>query len=159
VRVPLILAGPGVPAGAVVRTPVSLIDVAPTLLDLLGLPPAPAFEGRSLVPLLHGGDDDGTDLVLQLPRNDAKWDLRTHTEGLVRGAQKLLVDRHGRDELFHLDSDPGERAPQAPPAGAALRAALATKAADLATRQQPEAQKAVVDEATKEKLRALGYNH
>lgn len=41
-------------AARVVEEPVSLIDVAPTLLDALGLPPLPEAEGRSLAPALRG---------------------------------------------------------------------------------------------------------
>jgi len=53
-RVPLILAGPGVPRGAVASDPVSLIDLAPTLLDLAGLPGHPGLQG---VDLRDGGTE------------------------------------------------------------------------------------------------------
>jgi arylsulfatase A-like enzyme len=53
-RVPLIVAGPGVPAGARVATPVSLIDLWPTLADLAGVASAPGARGRSLAPLMRG---------------------------------------------------------------------------------------------------------
>ena len=53
-RVPLIIAGAGVPAGRVVSAPVELLDVYPTLLALTGFPAAANLEGRSLVPLLRG---------------------------------------------------------------------------------------------------------
>ena len=55
IRVPLVLWGPGVVGpGRVVPTPVRTIDLAPTLLALLGAPPLPKAEGQSLVPLLEG---------------------------------------------------------------------------------------------------------
>jgi arylsulfatase A-like enzyme len=54
-QLPLVIAGPGLPAGTRVAAPnVQNIDVAPTLLELLGLPPAPDMEGRSLAALLRG---------------------------------------------------------------------------------------------------------
>ncbi len=57
-RVPLIVRWPGrVPAGQVIDTPVTGLDLFPTLLELTGLP-APAdrlLDGMSLVPLLAGG--------------------------------------------------------------------------------------------------------
>ena len=53
-RVPFLLAGPGVPAGQVAATVARGIDVAPTLLDLAGLLRRAAMEGRSLRPALSG---------------------------------------------------------------------------------------------------------
>jgi iduronate 2-sulfatase len=47
-RVPLLLAGPGVPAGHAVATPVELIDVYPTLVDLAGFAAPRGLEGKSL---------------------------------------------------------------------------------------------------------------
>lgn len=52
-RVPFLLAGPGVPAGHVIKTPVELIDLFPTLADLAGFTPPAPLDGRSLQPLLH----------------------------------------------------------------------------------------------------------
>lgn len=52
-HVPLIVAGPGLAPRSVDAT-VGLVDVAPTLADLLSLPPIPGAEGQSLVPLLLG---------------------------------------------------------------------------------------------------------
>ncbi|MEV4708410.1 sulfatase [Actinoplanes sp. NPDC049316] len=57
VRVPLIVAGPGVPAGRVVREPVSNIDLRPTFGDLAGAVVPADVDGRSFRPLL-GADSD-----------------------------------------------------------------------------------------------------
>ena len=55
VHVPLIVRAPGrLPAGQVVEALSQAVDVAPTLLDLAGLEPAPTFQGRSLLPLVRG---------------------------------------------------------------------------------------------------------
>jgi hypothetical protein len=55
-RIPMLLRLPGtLPAGTVVRGPVSLADIFPTVLELLGLPAADVG-GTSLVPLVRGGD-------------------------------------------------------------------------------------------------------
>src|SRR5207247_10191368 len=53
-RVPLIIAGPGVPQGRVCKDLVSLEDLAPTLLDLVSLPPVPDSQGRSFAGLVKG---------------------------------------------------------------------------------------------------------
>lgn len=52
-RVPLAFIGPGIPAGRVVDTPTSLIDLAPTLVDAAGLPQERRHVGVSLLPLLQ----------------------------------------------------------------------------------------------------------
>ncbi len=56
-RVPLIFVWPGhIEGGQRFGQPVSMIDVLPTLLDLVGLPPAEIAQGQSLAPLLRGED-------------------------------------------------------------------------------------------------------
>jgi N-acetylglucosamine-6-sulfatase len=54
VRVPLIVAGPGVPAGGVVDELAENVDLCPTFTELAGATTPPQVDGRSLVPLLHG---------------------------------------------------------------------------------------------------------
>jgi len=54
-RVPLLIRYPGVVEPGIVNTPVSLIDIVPTLMDLVAnTPTSPRWEGISLVPLLQG---------------------------------------------------------------------------------------------------------
>jgi N-acetylglucosamine-6-sulfatase len=53
VRVPLIVAGPGVPSGAVVHQIAQNVDLYPTFVALAGGVPSPSVDGHSLVPLLH----------------------------------------------------------------------------------------------------------
>lgn len=53
-RVPLVIAAPGGRAAAVARQAVELIDLAPTLCELCGVPQPAGFEGRSLAPLVTG---------------------------------------------------------------------------------------------------------
>ncbi len=68
-RIPLAAAGPGVPAGAVCGAPAGLEDLLPTILDLAGLEPPAAVDGRSLAPWLRG--------------EPAPPDWRTHLHGEV----------------------------------------------------------------------------
>ena len=70
VHIPLIIAGPGVPA-RVVPNQVRIVDVMPTVLDLLGEPAPPAVQGVSLRPLAEGG---GLKLVAQ----SESWYPRYH---------------------------------------------------------------------------------
>ena len=56
-RVPLMFVWPGhIEGGQRIAHPVSMIDVLPTLLDLLGLPAAEIAQGQSLAPLMSGRD-------------------------------------------------------------------------------------------------------
>ena len=57
IRVPLIVAGPGVPAGKVMSQVVQNVDLYPTFVQLAGATPADGVEGHSLVPLLEGKPD------------------------------------------------------------------------------------------------------
>jgi iduronate 2-sulfatase len=59
-RVPLVVAAPGLPhPGAVVRTPVELLDVYPTIVELAGLQLPSDLDGQSLVPLLENPEGAG----------------------------------------------------------------------------------------------------
>lgn len=67
IRVPLIIAGPDIPSGQRVSSPVSHVDIAPTLTNIASrsgagdVPePADALDGRSLLPLMEGKDTDRT---------------------------------------------------------------------------------------------------
>jgi hypothetical protein len=102
VRVPLMIKAPGVAPRQVTR-PVSLIDLAPTILDLAGLSTPGSFLGQSLVPFLRGADP-----VLTRP-------LALESQRLIRAmvfddGMKLIRDqRRGTFELYDLVRDPGER--------------------------------------------------
>jgi arylsulfatase A-like enzyme len=128
-HVPWLLRLPGARSGGrVVSQPVALLDVAPTLLDLAGLPVPPEFQGRSLRALLDGSDDGAwlasRALLLEAP------DARRGAAALRRGAEKLVLPaRDAPAELYDLASDPGERrdlAAEQPERAAALRAELET---------------------------------
>ena len=53
VRVPLLVRGPGISGGQVLHEPAAHIDLAPTILDMMGLPVAEQMDGRS-VACMHG---------------------------------------------------------------------------------------------------------
>jgi arylsulfatase A-like enzyme len=55
-HIPLVIQGPGFNNGRKVSEMVSLVDVAPTLIDLLGLPVPPVMQGRSFLPVLNDPD-------------------------------------------------------------------------------------------------------
>ena len=102
VRVPLIAAGPDVPAGRVCNTPASLLDGHPTILECIGLDADPALPGRSLWRL---GDEPERAVFSEY-----------HAAGAASGCFMLrqgrwkLIHYTGFDpELFDLEADPEER--------------------------------------------------
>jgi arylsulfatase A-like enzyme len=54
IRVPLVIAGPGIPAGTTINAMTSSIDLAPTLLQMVGAQPTATQDGVSLLGLLQG---------------------------------------------------------------------------------------------------------
>jgi len=110
IRVPLVIAGSSrIPAGATVAEPVSLLDVAPTVLDLAGAAALPDTYGRSLLPLLSRPAESSTEASatiseLRLLRRDEEW-LAVRTP-----EWKVLVEREtGRTlKVFNLRADPKE---------------------------------------------------
>lgn len=97
-RTPLVLRGPGVPAGRRVAGAVENLDVVPTILELLGQPTPAGLQGTSLVPQLAGAAPAGLAFSLQYP-----WAAADD------GRFKLMIDlAHGSRQLFDLAVDPGE---------------------------------------------------
>src|SRR4051812_29363869 len=64
IRVPLIVAGPGVPHGRVVTQVAQNTDLYPTFVQLAGGTPSPSSDGHSLVPLLHPANTPWRTLAL-----------------------------------------------------------------------------------------------
>lgn len=107
-RVPLLVQGPGLPRGRRVGLPVSLIDVAPTVLSWLGLPAVEGLDGADLSLVLAGeeGRLAGRVLFAEADHNNEQPDI---TRAVRRGPFKLLYDRLSeRHRLFDLARDPGE---------------------------------------------------
>jgi arylsulfatase A-like enzyme len=163
-HVPLVLRLPhGEAAGTVVEAPVTLLDVAPSVLEVLGLPAHPAFEGQSLLGLARGepaprgrllfAQTDRAGTRLRAVRGERfKW-----IEVRDAGAAALgLPAREGR-ELYDLASDPGEqRALRGEELPVARYLASALEAEEGAARGAVPVPVELSD-AERERLRALGY--
>jgi arylsulfatase A-like enzyme len=106
-RVPLLVRGPGIAPGVVVDEPVGLVDLAPTLLDLLGVAAARALDGRSLRPFLEGGRE-ARDWVLT--ENDHEMGFTLHLRTLTTHGHVLTryETMPGEGELYDRTLDPGE---------------------------------------------------
>ncbi len=106
-RVPLILGwATGLQAGSVVQDQVQLIDVFPTVLDILGIEPPGRISGTSVVPLVHGQAD-----TLSRPAY-----METCANRIERGWSVIKAIRMDdwkyieapQPELYFLQDDPGE---------------------------------------------------
>ena len=152
-RVPLLLSGPGVPAGVVVSQLVRLADVMPTLLELAGLPAPLGVTGASLLPTLLGtpGAEPPVAWVETLATQlQLGW---SPVLGVRTAEHKYL--RAPSPELYELASDPGETrnlAAQQPELAARLDALVAARAA-----QQRVTPNLGLDAETADRLQALGY--
>jgi arylsulfatase A-like enzyme/tetratricopeptide (TPR) repeat protein len=155
-HVPLLLAGPNVPPGLTVPARVTTVDVAPTLLRLLGLTPPPAMTGRDLRPALRGERLPTEPLYAEslFGRLNCRWSsLRAWTTDDWK-----LVDG-SRAELFHLSEDPGEtrdRAAEEAPRVERMRAALQAAVAKMAPTGD-QARTATITPDQEATLKSLGY--
>jgi arylsulfatase A-like enzyme len=152
-RVPLVMAGPALPPGRLVAGSLAVLaDVAPTILDLAGLPALPGATGRSLRPQIEGNASGP----------EAAW-VETLATQLELGWSPLLgvrtlthkYIRAPRPELYDLVADPHElvnRAEEEPARVAQLDALVAARAGRAATPQS-----IVLDAGERARLEALGY--
>lgn len=104
VHVPLIVAGPGIPAGRRERASVSHIDLVATLIDLLGIEFGNRGQGRSFAGLLWGkGGPEQRPIYFE--QGGQQCDQQ---DGLLDGDLKLVTRKDGTALLFDLAADPDE---------------------------------------------------
>jgi arylsulfatase A-like enzyme len=165
IHVPLVLRLPGVLGPRAEPSPVSILDVAPTVLELVGAEADPESEGISLAPYLAAAApplpprDLRAEVSFVAPRLDTRGEQTVFLTALIRGELKIVHDLvSGRFRLYDRAADPGERTDRFedhPRAGELRDALLAWEAArdghgPAATLLEPT-------EAELERLRALGY--
>jgi arylsulfatase A-like enzyme/Flp pilus assembly protein TadD len=153
-RVPLLLRAPGVlPAGGVVRQPVGLVDVAPTVLDLLGAPVPGGLDGRDLAAALRAGKEPEPAALYAETEYPATFGW-TALHALRLGNSKLV--RGVESELYDLAADPAETRDLAP-LRVAETAALERPLVAWLRSAPPAAALAPPDEETRARLSSLGY--
>jgi arylsulfatase A-like enzyme len=166
-HVPLAIVAPGlIPAGGSVRQTVELADVAPTLLDLLGLEVPDGLHGSSLRPYLERPDRGGAGKPAFSEYGDTRihtvladnWKLIDNPDGLTpfcfAGPKDLYPLQQA--ELYDLAQDPHETTNLAAAEGARvelLRALIRQRFAGLAGRAAQQE----IPEDLKKELRSLGY--
>src|SRR5262249_23773178 len=139
--------------------PVRLVDVMPTVLELLGVGAPPYLQGRSLVALL--GDDAGAVAASIASDYSSSRTQRVYRSFRANGLTSTVAG--GRGRLSAPASDPGERrdaSGERPAALASMRDGLhawADACAPLAARFAPHGPGVMPPAETVRQLRALGY--
>jgi arylsulfatase A-like enzyme/predicted Zn-dependent protease len=153
-RIPLIIAGPAVPA-RVVSDQVRIVDVMPTVLQLVGTEAPREMQGVSLVPLTEGK-------TLDLLAFSETWYPRYHygwseLKAVKDGRYKFIAAP--RRELYDTQLDPGETedlSAAKPRLADALERGLHDMIARTSVAATPQTPRAV-DPEVESRLRALGY--
>jgi len=108
-RVPLIMKFPARGSGEI-ETPVSTVDVAPTVLDYLGIEAPPSMQGRSLWPIVYDTEDER-------PSFAGPTQLKgSSKEAVYYKDRKFIYDYRYREAgvWYDLEADPGEHRPRSP---------------------------------------------
>lgn len=152
-RVPLVLAGPGVPVGVDRTNVTELIDVAPTLLGLVGVrvDPAWGWDGR---PFLGPGAVPGTSALAEFDPSGQTWGSAED------GRYRVLAPRAGGEGLrYDRVADPLQEKPLPP--GREVDALLTVRRDAWARARPPAAERvtrdAAIDPAQQCQLIQLGY--
>lgn len=105
IHVPLLIYAPGAQARRI-HTPRSHVDLAPTVLELMGIRVPESLVGKSLVPELYGLAPEARPVIADLPRDT----LQDRRRALIQDTDKLIAfgdDRYFM--LFDLKTDPEEQ--------------------------------------------------
>jgi arylsulfatase A-like enzyme len=105
VRVPFMIAGPGIPAGTRVPALTTLNDILPTMCEYAGIKPPAGMRGASLRAAMSGGTLEREFVVSELrygPEREGRM-LRT-----ARYKYTCFDGGSRREQLFDLEADPGE---------------------------------------------------
>ena len=105
VHVPMLMAGPGLPSGAVVDTPVGHVDMVASMLDMAGAERPPSLRGTSLLPLIDGEGSAGPGFVYSECHCSGNL---TGTFMVRRGDWKYVHFSWYDGLLFNLADDPDE---------------------------------------------------
>lgn len=105
-RIPLLVKAPGLEPKRI-SLPRTHIDLAPTIVDLMGVPALEGFQGSSLVPEIYGAEEPKSrePILLELAEDSNNGARRA----ILVGDYKLIsFDGGARKALFNLKEDPGE---------------------------------------------------
>jgi N-acetylglucosamine-6-sulfatase len=130
IRVPLLMRGPGIPAGKRVTTIAANTDLAPTILDAADATAGLTVDGRSLLPIANDPNSPARGIVIETgPKQSGTWYAG------IRSPRWTYVEHSGGAvELYDLQVDPFQLTSfHADPRYTATRQALASRLATLRT--------------------------
>jgi arylsulfatase A-like enzyme len=109
IRVPLVIAGPGVSATRIEQI-VGLVDLAPTLLELAGFqaPGMPQMDGQSVAPFVLGRKEDKLGLGEAYSVIMADRSVAASQSAVMSGRYKLIEGADETFELYDMEEDPKE---------------------------------------------------
>jgi len=157
-RVPLIIRAPGLPKAPRVGQVVGIVDIVPTVLELLGIDKPSGLDGMSLAPFLRG----------EKPDVEPRYLYAEAFEPTIYGAAPLFAlvgDRWkyihtSRPELYDLESDFTEarnRIDEKPEIAAEFAQRLRERVANRAEQTRTDDYSQLTDPETVRRLRELGY--
>ena len=155
-KVPLIFYGENhLPAGLAIKSRVRLIDLAPSILDMLNVPVNKEVQGTSLLPYISGKkkEDLSSYIETYFPRENYGW---SELVGLVDGDWKYI--KAPKEELYNLKADPEETKNDIGKENRVAmekRARLEDSIAKYSSGIKSEKRELTAEE--KEKLESLGY--
>ena len=153
-RVPLVMQAPGkLPAGLRIDGVSSSADIAPTVLELLGVPPPEGMDGESLLGAIASGRTVGRYAYSEtrLPADQYGWSMLAG----VRGEEWAWV-RAPRPELYDLTADPRE-SESVHERETELAAELDRRVERILAREHGGIERSELDEGQREALKSLGY--
>jgi arylsulfatase A-like enzyme len=161
IRVPFVFSAPGIaPAGKSIDTQVRHIDIAPTILDAVGIDPAPYGLQPSLLPMMRGEDTTDRPAMTEALQT-MLHDSVNRLIGLRTGKYKYIAAPDNpavSQEVYDLDADPKERVNLAP-SRPELVTQLSGQLADIQSGATSTAIRMSAEEEAliKGRLEALGY--
>jgi arylsulfatase A-like enzyme/Flp pilus assembly protein TadD len=152
-RIPFLLAGPGIPRGLRVKQQARTIDLLPTLLELLGVHAPPELQGTSLVPAFAGREVATYSYAeTMFPKLNLGW---AELRGIRTNRWKYV--RAPKAELYDLVQDPAETTNTAEIHPSEVKQLEEQLSAIAGNGESEKVEPAAVDPRTLQQLRSLGY--
>lgn len=161
IRVPLIIRGKNIPQGEVFNHAVQLVDIMPSIADMLGIKLGVKVEGRSFFPFNANKNHVSAFSEAGITRGIDGVAVNIQARSVIDGDWKLIYEESElKDsyELYNLRIDPGETVNLVETEEERFQA-LKTELERWMKRPRPAitAEKLSLDERTKKRLKSLGY--